>query len=311
MFLNKPKFWNNSSISIWSVILYPLSIIYLFISLLNKFRTVKKFKIPVVCIGNIYLGGTGKTPLAIEILNISKSLGKNPAFVKKYYNYLEDEIEMLKKKGIVFASKSRNAAIESLIKNNNDVAVLDDGFQDFSVNKDLSIVCFNQKQWLGNRMLIPSGPLRESLSGIKRADCVFITGKKNDQIEQEIYKQNKNIEIYYSKYKLLDIDRLKDKKIIAFAGIGNPINFFDLLEEKNMNLVHKFSFPDHYNYTSTDLDKLTFHAKNSNSILLTTEKDYFRINENFKKNIEYVKIEIEIENKNNFINLIKKKYEKN
>tara|TARA_Y100000590_G_C15690209_1_gene1003167 strand:- start:514 stop:1449 length:936 start_codon:yes stop_codon:yes gene_type:complete len=311
MFINKPKFWNNSGFSFWSIVLYPISILYLLIFNIKKIKSSKKYKIPIVCIGNIYLGGTGKTPLALEIFNISKSLGKNPAFVKKYYSYLEDEINMLKKKGEVFVSKNRIDAVESLIINKNDIAILDDGFQDFSIKKDLSIVCFNQKQWLGNRMVIPSGPLRETLSSIKRADCVFINGQKNNEIEKEIYKQNKNIEIYYSKYKPLDLDKFKNKKIIAFAGIGNPTNFFDLLEEENLNLLNKFSFPDHYNYTNKDLEKLIVYSKETNSTLLTTEKDYLRINDNYKKKIEFMKIEIEIENKNNFINLIKKSYEKN
>ena len=311
MFINKPKFWNNSAISVWSIILYPISMLYLLFFQIKKFKNSKKYKIPIVCIGNIYLGGTGKTPLALEIFNIYKSLGKNPAFVKKYYIYLEDEINMLKKKGEVFTSKNRNDAVKSLIINKNDIAILDDGLQDFSFKKDLSIVCFNQKQWLGNGMLIPSGPLRERLSSIKRADCVFINGQKNNNIEQEIYKQKKNIEIYYSKYKPLDIYKFKNKKIIAFAGIGNPTNFFDLLEEKNLNLLNKFSFPDHYKYTNKDLEKLIKYSKESNSTLLTTEKDYYRISDNYKKKIEFIKVEIEIENKNSFINLIKKSYEKN
>jgi len=309
MFLNKPKFWNNSKISIWSIFLFPISILYLLIFNIKKIKISKKFEIPIVCVGNIYLGGTGKTPLSIEIFNIYKSMGKNPGFVKKHYDYLEDEIKLLKRKGEVFVSKNRKDAIESLIKNRNDIAILDDGFQDFSIKKDLSIVCFNEKQWLGNGKLIPSGPLREKLSSIKRADCVFIHGEKNNEIEKEIYKQNKNLEIYYSKYKPLEIERYKNKKIIAFAGIGNPTNFFNLLIENNLNILNKFSFPDHYNYTNKKLDKLIIAAEESNSILLTTEKDYLRLNDNYKKKIEFLKIEIEIEDKNNFIKLIKKKHE--
>ena len=311
MFLNKPKFWNNSNVSIWSIILFPFSVVYLLISKLNKIKTSKKFRIPIVCVGNIYLGGTGKTPLALEIYNIYKSLGKNPGFVKKYYDYLEDEIEMLKKKGEVYFSKNRIEAIDNLINSNKDIAILDDGFQDFTIKKSFSIICFNEKQWLGNRMLIPAGPLREKLSSIKRADCIFINGEKNKKIEEEIHYYNKEIKIYYSKYKPVKIEEFKNKKIIAFAGIGNPSNFFNLLEENNLNLLNKFTFPDHYNYKIKDLDKLVLEAEELNSILLTTEKDYFRINEDYKKKIKYIKVEIEIERKEDFINLIKKTYEKN
>ena len=178
MLFNKPKFWNSTNFSIWSFILIPFSLLYFLLFQLSKIKSSKKYEIPIICVGNIYLGGTGKTPLAMEIFDIYKSLGKNPAFVKKYYVYLEDEIKLLRKRGQVFVSKSRNQAIKNLIQNKNDVAILDDGFQDFAVKKNFKIICFNEKQWLGNRRLLPAGPLRENLSSIKRADCVFINGKK-------------------------------------------------------------------------------------------------------------------------------------
>ena len=177
MKLKKPKFWDSSKFSFWVILFFPISILFLLFSYIKKLKSPKKFPIPVICVGNIYLGGTGKTPLVSEIFKITKSLGKNPAFVKKYYDYLEDEITMLKKIGKIFFSKNRTEAIESLIENKNDLAILDDGFQDFTINKNLSIVCFNQKQWIGNGFIIPSGPLREKISALKRAQCVLINGK--------------------------------------------------------------------------------------------------------------------------------------
>ena len=306
MKLKKPKFWNSSKFSFLIILFFPISILFLLFSYIKKLKSPKKFPIPVICVGNIYLGGTGKTPLVSEIFKIAKSLGKNPAFVKKYYGYLEDEIIMLKKIGKIFVSKYRAEAIESLIENKNDLAILDDGFQDFTINKNLSIVCFNQKQWIGNGFIIPSGPLREKFSSLKRAHCVFINGKVDTRIENEIYKENKNIEIYYSKYKPLDINKFKNKTIIAFSGIGNPTNFFDLLIENNLLLKEVFYYPDHYNFSKTELDTLINRAEVNNAVLLTTEKDYYRIDDSCKKNIEFLKIELEIENKNNFIELIKK-----
>ena len=305
MILIKPKFWDSSRFSIWSIILFPLSLLYLLFFQLNKIKSSKKYRVPIICIGNIYLGGTGKTPMAIEVYRIFKSLGKNPAFVKKYHNYLEDEIKLLTEKGRVFVSKNRNQAITNLINNKNDMAILDDGFQDFTVEKKFSIVCFNEKQWLGNRMLIPSGPLREKLSSISRANCVIINGSKNEKLEEEIYKFNKKIKIFYTKYKPLNIEEFINKKIIAFAGIGNPLNFFNLLEKNKLILSKKFTFPDHYNYNSKDLNKLAACAKESNSILLTTEKDYLRIKKDYKKNIKHLKIEIEVQERDKFINFIK------
>ena len=120
-------------------------------------------------------------------------------------------ISILQKIGATFVSKNRIEAINNLIESNNDLAILDDGFQDFTIKKNFSILCFNQKQWIGNGFIIPSGPLREKLSAIKRADCVVINGNKNIKIEDQIYKKNKNLKIFYSKYKPVNIDRFKDK----------------------------------------------------------------------------------------------------
>ena len=104
----------------------------------------------------------------------------------------------------------------------------------------------------------------------------------------------------------MNINKFKNKTIIAFSGIGNPTNFFDLLRENNLLLKEVFYYPDHYNFSKTELDNLINKAKINNAVLLTTEKDYYRIDDNYKKNIEFLKIELEIENKNSFIELIKK-----
>jgi len=309
MNFKKPKFWDYPELSIWSIILYPFSLIYLFISsIIRNLKIKKKFPIPIICVGNIYVGGTGKTPLAKEIFKITKSLGKNPAFIKKYYNYIDDEINMLQKTGKTFFLNKRKASIEALIKNGYNLAILDDGFQDLSIYKNFNIACFNQKQWIGNNFLIPSGPLREKLSALNRADCIIVNGKKDTKIENQIFSVNKSAKIFYSKYNALDINRFKEKKICAFAGIGNPSNFFELLKENNLNLVNTFSYSDHHNYSYTEIE--TMAKKFNDCILLTTEKDYCRITpdsilKNFK--IEYLKINLEIENKDDFIKLIKDK----
>ena len=305
MKLKKPKFWDNSKLSIWSILFFPFSLIYFFLSYIKQLKRSKKFHVPVICVGNIYLGGTGKTPLAKEIFKITRSLGKNPAFVKKYYDYLQDEIEMLEGVGKTFAAKERAEGIDLLIKNNNDIAILDDGFQDSSIRKSFSILCFNQKQWIGNGFLIPSGPLRERLSSIKRADCIVINGDKDNIIENQI-NEIKQLKIFYTKYKPKNLEILKDKKIFAFAGIGNPLNFFELLKKNNLQLLNYQSFPDHYNYKKKDLDNLKSKAKELNALLLTTEKDYCRIDRDVRKGIEKLDVDLEIDSKEEFINLIKK-----
>ena len=103
-----------------------------------------------------------------------------------------------------------------------------------------------------------------------------------------------------------NINEFKNKKVIAFAGIGNPDNFFNLLKDNKIDIVEEIKFPDHHKYSEETLENLINKTKESNTILLTTEKDYFRIDKNYKQNINFLKIEVEIENRNQFIDEIKK-----
>ena len=307
MNFKKPKFWDHSELSFWSIILYPFSLLFLVTSLVIRLlKTQKKFPIPVICVGNIYLGGTGKTPLALEIFKIVKSSGKNPGFIKKGYDYLYDEIQMLEKIGKTYLNKNRKEAISELISLKHDVAILDDGFQDFSIKKDFSILCFNSNQLIGNGFLIPSGPLRQTFQSIKQAECVVINGTKNLEFEDKIKKINENIKIFYSKYKIKNLDKFKNKKVLAFAGIGNPSNFFELLKKNNINVKETISYPDHYNYSEEDYGFL-IKKKEQDVLLATTEKDYYRLNEKMKQSFDYVDVDLEIDNKNEFINLINSK----
>ncbi len=302
---NKPKFWDSPKISFWSILLLPLSLIFFLISLITKnFRSQKELSIPIICVGNIYVGGTGKTPLVKEIFKITQALGKKPAFIKKSYNYLSDEIKMLQKTGETFTNKDRLKAINSCIFNNHDLAILDDGYQDFNLKKTFSILCFNSKQLIGNGLIIPSGPLREPLSAIQRSNCIMINGDKNLEFENKIIKNmgNKKIPIFYSKYKIKNIEKLQDIEIIAFAGIGNPANFFDLLIKNNLNVKKTYSFPDHHSYSQVDFDKI---IGDSSAKIITTEKDYNRMDDYQKQRCEYIKVHLEIENKDALGKLIK------
>ena len=307
MNLFKPKFWDKNQISFFSVLLFPVTLLIKFLAFF-KASITKKYEspIPIICVGNIYLGGTGKTPLCIEIFSILKNLNMKPAFIRKQYAHFQDEANLQESIGPIYQSKQRIEAILEAAKNNINVAILDDGFQDFSIKKNLSIVCFNEKQWIGNGLTIPSGPLRSNLSALKKADCVIINGKKNNNIENRILGENEKIKIFYCNYKTQNVDQFKNKKIIAFAGIGNPENFFDLLIENKLNIIETVKFPDHHKYSEKELENLLNKIKDNNSILLTTEKDYFRISEKNKIKIKCLKINVEIENKNQFIEEVKK-----
>ena len=297
----KPKFWGDK-LNIFSILLLPISAIYLFLFFLKKKLTVsKKFEIPIICVGNIYLGGTGKTPLAIFIAKELKKESK-PVIIKKFYKNQKDEQELIKNNDIKLILKdSRKLALKNALQNNFNVAILDDGFQDFSINKKINIICFNSKQLIGNGMVIPSGPLRERLSSLQRAQIVVINGEKNENFEKKLLDISRNLKIYYSKYVPANIEMFSNKKLIAFAGIGSPDNFFNILEENNLDVRKKISFPDHYQYKKKDIDSLIEVTKESDYSLITTEKDFFRIKDLKIKNLNYLKLNLEIIDKDKFL----------
>ena len=182
--------------------------------------------------------------------------------------------------------------------------ILDDGFQDYSIKKDLNILCFNSKQMIGNEMTLPSGPLRQTMEVIKQTKIVLINGEKNPLFEKKIIDRSEEVKIFYSKYIPTNIDDFKGKKIFAFSGIGNPENFFSTLSENNINVQKKIIFPDHYNFNKNELLKLIDESKKHNLQLVTTEKDYFRIKDYGFNQIKYLKIQLHIQKKDEFINEI-------
>ena len=307
MQFKKPKFWDKNRQTIFSLILFPVSIIVNFIAKLKRLKKGKKFKFPIICIGNVYLGGTGKTPISIEIFKILSSINKKPVFIKKFYPYIHDEINILNKIGPVISEKSRIKSLKSLDNSNYEVALLDDGFQDTKFLKDLSIVCFNENNWIGNGNIIPSGPLRESLDALKYADCIMIKGKKDQKKERQLLNYNKKLQFFYFDYNIEIDNSIRKKKFIAFAGIGNPESFFELLTRKNLNVIKKISFPDHHKFTNNDLDKIINFANKNNAIILTTEKDYERLEYKYKSLIYFTKLSVKIEKFDVFKNLIKEK----
>jgi tetraacyldisaccharide 4'-kinase len=303
----KPRFWDRNKFSIWPYVYYPFSVIVNLISLLKfKYSKIEKFNIPIILVGNIYLGGTGKTPLCIEIFQILKLLKLNPAFVKKHREKYADETKLLENIGKVFSNKQRSEAVKLLINSNFNVAIFDDGFQDPNVKSDISIICFNEKQWIGNGFVVPSGPLREKLNALKRCNYVFINGNQNFKFEKTINKFNPEIKVFYTQYKLTNLDNLINRKILAFAGIGNPENFFELLKKNNIKIIESIKFPDHYNFKKIDIINLNKRAEELDAHLVTTEKDYLRLDDEDKKNIKYIKFELLINKKEEFINEIKK-----
>ncbi len=312
MKLFKPKFWDSENL-FFPLLMYPFSLIFNFLTSVKKiFSKLYTSSIPVICIGNIYIGGTGKTPTSILLANDLRKKGKNPVIVKKFYYNHEDEHRLIKKYyDFLILNKNRLEAIKTAEKRNFDSVILDDGFQDHQINKDFNILCFNQRQLIGNGYTFPAGPLRENINSLRRAQIVVINGNKDLDFEKKILSINQKVSIFYSKYKVQNINKFKDKKILAIAGIGNPENFFQTLRENFLDVKKQIIFPDHYNFEKSDILKIVETANRENYQVLMTEKDYMRIQDYKLNEIDYVKVDLEIINKEKLLTKVLEIYDKN
>lgn len=306
----KPVFWNNRK-NFYSFILLPFSwIVNIIVFFKKKLIKSIKFNIPVICVGNIYIGGTGKTPSSIFIANELLKIGKKPSIIRKYYEDHDDEYDLIRKYfNNLFISKKRSEAIIESEKNGYDCVILDDGFQDYKIKKNLNIICFNEKQQVGNGFVIPSGPLRESLNSLKDAKIVIINGEKNLNFEKEILKFNRNLEIFYSKYFPLNLNDFREKNLLALAGIGNPENFFKLLENEGLKIEKKMVYPDHYKFKYNEIFNIINYAKNNKLQIIVTEKDYYKIKKFNLSEIKFLSVKYEIENKERLIKMISSIYD--
>ena len=307
MKLYKPKFWNHKNFI--SLSLFPVSLIIQCVILLKKkFTKVSSFKIPIVCIGNIYVGGTGKTPLSILVSKELSKIGKKPVIIRKYYKEHMDEHSMIKENfSHLILNSDRTSAIQEAQNKNFDTAILDDGFQDYKIKKDLSIICFNSN-FEGNDFVIPAGPLRENLNSIKNAQIIVINGYKNLKFEKKILEINNNIDIYYSKYKAINYAKFSQKELLVITGIGNPENFLELLNSHKLKIAKKYIFPDHYTFSKEELNNFISEAKKNDYQIICTEKDYHRIKEYSIEEIDFLRIELFLEKKETLIKKIQDIY---
>jgi len=306
----KPKFWDYKKPNYLSYLLlpftFPLIINNYFLGLKNKDTSYSNIK--KICVGNIYVGGTGKTPLVIKIYQILSQIGFKTAIIKKFYPNHIDEQKILGNDRKLYCKKDRRTSLKEAIKDNNNVAIFDDGLQDRLINYDLKFVCFNNIKWIGNGFLIPAGPLREKIMSISKYDVAFINGNDFDNTSLKILinKYNKNIKIFESYYIPTNIHQFDvTKKYIVFSGIGNPETFRETLLKNKFNVVKEVIFPDHYNYTQADIDKIKFQAKNLHAGIITTEKDYVKINSNTNDDVQFLKIDLKIKNEEKFISYLK------
>ena len=247
MNLKKPKFWDKQEPNFFSYILIPITIFFKIIVSLKPKSKIKIKDIKTICVGNIYLGGTGKTSLAIKIKEILTKKNIKTCFVKKFYTNQFDEQNLLKSYGRLFVANKRIDALNQAVKENYAVAILDDGLQDYSINYDMSLVCFNTINWIGNGMTIPSGPLRESLNVLKNYNNIFLNGVNEDtlEIEKKALKINPNINIHKSKYIPKNLNEFNiNNNYLVFSGIGNHKTFISMLKEHRFKIIKDLEFSD-------------------------------------------------------------------
>jgi tetraacyldisaccharide 4'-kinase len=321
-----PQFWLYKK-SLISLILLPLSFLYKIGFLLKKtFVKTQKVELPIICIGNIIAGGAGKTPVALALGEFFKENNiefcyltrgykskNNKALIIENSNQFNveevgDEALLLAEIAPTCVAKNRYLGYKKIRENKKYKAIImDDGLQNFQLKYTIKILVIDSKIAFGNNRLLPSGPMRQSLTEVvKNIDLFVIIGQKNLQIERQILQHNQNAKILFAKILASNLDKFINKDIVAFCGLAYPQKFFDFIKNNSLNLVETNVFADHYQYKNEDLEKLYQNALSKNLKLITTKKDWVKFPQNFQEKIDYLDIKLDFENKIFFKNLLNK-----
>lgn len=305
--IKKPDFWDFKKPNLLSYLLLPFTIpVRISNFILDNSLKIKTKNVFTICVGNIYLGGTGKTPTSIKLYKILNKLNFNVLIAKKYYPDQIDELKILKQNASVISEINRKRIIKK-ISNRTNILIFDDGLQDKNIDYNLKFVCFDAKTWIGNGCLIPSGPLRENLKSLKKYDAVFLKNYNNFNIKI-IKKINPKIKIFLSNYIITNLNKFnRSNNFLIFSGIGNPKDFKNILVQNNFKIIKELIYPDHFRYRYDDIQDIKKLAKKLNAKIITTEKDYVKLSKKDKKNINFIKIDLKIKNEKNLLDFIKYK----
>ena len=293
--MRAPEFWRGRG---WRArLLSPLGALY-GLSVALKRRKGFAPGIPVICIGNLTAGGTGKTPIAIAVADALRARGRKPFFLTRGYGgstrgpamasrahsaaVMGDEALLLARHGQTVVAKDRAAGARLAVEKGADAIVMDDGHQNFALRKDLSLVVVDAQTGFGNGLMIPAGPLREPVAqGLTRADAVVLVGDGDPDLG--------NFAGPVLRARLLaDGAALEGQPVFAFAGIGRPEKFIASLEEAGAIIAGSCFFDDHHPYAEEEIEQLKAIAGDAQ--LVTTEKDFVRMSVPQRTGIRVLKV---------------------
>ena len=282
---NLPRHFKEKGVLAFA--LWPLSLIWRLAAAASRLRRPARARVPVICVGNIVVGGTGKTPIVIALAKELQARGLKVGVISRGYGAkvkaprlarpegaageLGDEPLLISRKldGAPVAVCPNRAAAARLIESEVDVILMDDGLQNRSLAKDFTIAVFDGGFGCGNGFLLPAGPLREPLSALKRVNAIVITGAENKALERRLARFGK---VYAAPSQTA---APKIARATAFAGIARPEKFFLGLRAAGIRLTWTRAFPDHHRYSREELEEIVAIARGEK--ILTTEKDFVKI----------------------------------
>ena len=290
--MKTPKWFLKRNLISWS--LCPLSLFYLIGSkIVFNFRKMHEYssRRPIICFGNILSGGVGKTPIVRQVAKFFDA----PVVMRGYKKSAKtgdvgDEAKMLSSDDILVHVGNRKSNLVLLNKQkSNTPIIMDDGFQNSSIKKDISVLVFDEAIGFGNGFLLPAGPLRETKKHVQNADAIIVIKNKNPRKK---FALPTGIPIFYAENKTVS-PYPKGERLFAFAGIGYPKKFFNSLT----GVVARRGFGDHYQYTEKDIEGLFESAKRKKAKLVTTEKDWVRLPADVREKIKFARLETKIDDR--------------
>jgi tetraacyldisaccharide 4'-kinase len=294
--MREPGFWHGPS-SLNAHLLKPLAALYGAIAAQRLRRKGLNAGIPVLCVGNYHVGGAGKTPTVLALAKLLRELGEAPVVLSRGYggklagpvrvdpvrhaaSDVGDEPLMLASRLPVVVSRKRADGVPLARAQGATVILMDDGFQSPAVVKDASLIVIDSARGIGNGRVFPAGPLRAPLRPqLARTDALIIVGNGNaaQSVAAEIAAQGKPVLSAHLKPDEAQVAQLRGKRVLAFAGIGDPTRFFNTLRASGIEVAGERAFADHHAYSQSQIESLIAEARDDGLTLVTTEKDLARL----------------------------------